>query len=45
MTVTVSLIREKAALAKAAGRKVAILATPVKDAALLRIAELLEAEA
>jgi glutamate-5-semialdehyde dehydrogenase len=45
MTSTVSLIREKAALARAAGRKVAILPTPVKDAALLRIAELLEAEA
>lgn len=45
MTTTVSLIREKAALARAAGRRIATLSTPRKDEALLRIAELLESEA
>jgi glutamate-5-semialdehyde dehydrogenase len=45
MTTTTSLIRERAALAKAAARKLALLPTGVKDAAINRIADLLEEEA
>ncbi len=45
MTATVSLIRERAALAKAASRQLAMLPTGVKDAAINRIADLLEADA
>jgi glutamate-5-semialdehyde dehydrogenase len=45
MTATTSLIRERAGLAKAASRKLAILPTGVKDAAINRIADLLEEEA
>ncbi len=43
-TATPSLIRERAAAAKAASRKLATVSTAVKDRALLRIAELLETE-
>jgi glutamate-5-semialdehyde dehydrogenase len=45
MTATASLIRERAALAKAASRQLATLSTGVKDAAINRIADLVEAEA
>ncbi|MEX1102837.1 MAG: gamma-glutamyl-phosphate reductase, partial [Dehalococcoidia bacterium] len=45
MTATTSLIRERAALAKTAARKLAMLPTGVKDAAINRIADLLELEA
>lgn len=45
MTMTVSLIRERATLARAASRKLATLSTGAKNAALERIAELLEQEA
>ena len=45
MTTTTSLIRERAALAKTAARRLAMLPTGVKDAAILRIADLLEQEA
>ncbi|HEX6031985.1 MAG TPA: glutamate-5-semialdehyde dehydrogenase, partial [Tepidiformaceae bacterium] len=45
MTATTSLIRERAALAKAASRKLASIPTGVKDAAILRIADLLESDA
>ena len=44
MTATASLIRERAALAKGASRQLAMLPTGVKDAAINRIAELLEEE-
>ena len=42
MTAVISLVRERAALARAASRRLANLSTGAKDAALLRIAELLE---
>jgi glutamate-5-semialdehyde dehydrogenase len=42
MAVAVSNIRERAALARAASRRLANLSTAAKDAALLRIADLLE---
>ncbi len=45
MTTAVSLIRERAALAKASTRALATLSSKQKDAALLRIADLLESEA
>ncbi|MGH2607786.1 MAG: glutamate-5-semialdehyde dehydrogenase [Tepidiformaceae bacterium] len=45
MTTTTSLIRERAALAKAAARKLGMLPTGVKDAAINRIADLLDQEA
>jgi glutamate-5-semialdehyde dehydrogenase len=45
MTATASFIRERAALAKAAARPLALLPTGVKDAAINLIADLLEAEA
>jgi glutamate-5-semialdehyde dehydrogenase len=45
MTATTSLIRERAALAKTAARRLALLPTGVKDAALNRIADLLDQEA
>jgi glutamate-5-semialdehyde dehydrogenase len=44
MTTLTSTIRERAALARAASRRLANLSTAAKDAALLRIAELLETE-
>ncbi|MGE5594662.1 MAG: glutamate-5-semialdehyde dehydrogenase [Hyphomicrobiales bacterium] len=42
MTTAVSLVRERAALARKAARQLATLSTAEKDAALLRIADLLE---
>lgn len=44
MTTATSLIRERAAAARAASRKLATLSTGAKNAALLRIAELLETD-
>ncbi len=45
MTTAISVIRERAALAKAATRVLGTLSSKQKDAALVRIAELLESEA
>jgi glutamate-5-semialdehyde dehydrogenase len=42
MTTVTSVVRERAALARAASRRLATLSTGAKNAALLRIAELLE---
>jgi len=44
MTAAVSVIRERAALARKASKVLANLSTATKDAALIRIAELLESE-
>lgn len=44
MTMTTSLLRDRAAAAKAASRSLARVSTAVKNAALLRIADLLETE-
>ena len=44
MTTAVSFIRERAAAARVASRRLAMLSTGAKNAALLRIAELLETE-
>ena len=42
MTAVISLVRERASLARAASKRLATLSTGAKNAALLRIAELLE---